>query len=400
MFGNTSASQSREQIRRTGITGRSSVKRVFDYPQCAHVWAQQTQQDGRSPKGQMYFHGDTIFSYGAHYPIARYTDATLNGARVVLFNSEKNSPTTGTHKDCVKRALRGLNVRVFEVPNVTERHYDQMHTRNLDSLVSTLTAHATRVAKAHVRASWNDEDNTLFARVASLEPMAQTIRDYCEAFGLDTPELQEAEKVAAIHAGFARYNAPKKVAQRAVSAANKSARVYKAISQAHAYLEGVTNIIPSLAFIPVGIAGFSKWSVESAMGTEAYARRPHKSGAEKPVTPEAWINGAGSAAQYGFKSTLVRRKGATLETSQGAECPFKHSVVAFLKAQDCRANATDWHTNGDQVRVGHFKVDAIDTEGNLRAGCHTIAFENMLALAMREVPQLVKACFPLPALIG
>jgi len=36
----------------------------------AHVWAQQVQDEERS--GNMFFEGDTIYSYGHHFPIARF----------------------------------------------------------------------------------------------------------------------------------------------------------------------------------------------------------------------------------------------------------------------------------------------------------------------------------------
>jgi hypothetical protein len=38
-------------------------------------------------------------------------------------------------------------------------------------------------------------------------------------------------------------------------------------------------------------------------------------------------------------------------------------------------------------------------QGNMIAGCHTLKFEDMARLAFQEVPHLVKACFPLPAVI-
>jgi hypothetical protein len=121
-------------------------------------------------------------------------------------------------------------------------------------------------------------------------------------------------------------------------------------------------------------------------------------GRSHAITAEQWLSGA-TGAFYQESPTLVRRVGDTLETSRGAECPFKHSVIAFLKAQECRRAGATWHKNGQQIRVGVFGVDSIDAQGNMRAGCHTLAWEQMLALAIQETPHLVKPSFGLPVVL-
>lgn len=116
------------------------------------------------------------------------------------------------------------------------------------------------------------------------------------------------------------------------------------------------------------------------------------------VTAETWINGA-RGSFYQESPTLVRRDGERLQTSRNAEAPFSHAVAIFVKAQHCRFNGVTWKANGERFRAGAFELDSIDARGNIRVGCHTIAFEEMLRLAVREVPHLVKAQFPLPAII-
>jgi hypothetical protein len=388
-----------------------SRRKVFSNAMVAHVWAQQTNDDGRSSNGNFYFSGRVIYSYGSHFPIAAFVDGvTFDGKAVVLMNNERRSVSTSGHQRYVYSALNGLPVHVFNVPNVKGTHYRYAdHEANLKHLVNALDAYAARLAKPHVRNWQTDQDHSTYvplgtaeietARLVSLGPIAQNIRNYCEVFGLDVPDMGLAAKGEAIAKAFAYYNSPVRLAKRAATAANKSARIYGAIAQAYAYLEGATDTLASLRSIPnsVSFGEHSKWLLERMQDEEFQRRNPRQS-SEKRVTAAEWLDGKGGGVQYDFETTLVRRKGDTLETSQGAECPFKHAVVAFLKAQQCRATSKDWHTNGDQVRVGLFKVDAIDTLGNLKAGCHSIAFENMQALAMREVPHLVKACFPLPAL--
>lgn len=117
------------------------------------------------------------------------------------------------------------------------------------------------------------------------------------------------------------------------------------------------------------------------------------------VTLEQWLNGDGKASQYHFDGTHVRRKGDNLETSLGATCPFSHAVAAFLVAQRCKQKGESWASNGHKIRVGHFGVDRIESDGTLRAGCHTLTYDSMLALAVREIPQQVRPTYGLPAVI-
>jgi hypothetical protein len=46
-------------------------KHVFDTGEIPHLWAHQTQDEARNRQGNLYFTGDTIYSYGSHFPIAR-----------------------------------------------------------------------------------------------------------------------------------------------------------------------------------------------------------------------------------------------------------------------------------------------------------------------------------------
>ena len=108
---------------------------------------------------------------------------------------------------------------------------------------------------------------------------------------------------------------------------------------------------------------------------------------EEREAREAWQRGEGRARVSGPDgSALVRRSkdGDTLETSHGAEVPWDHAVKAFRFIALCVAKGEGFQTNGRTVRVGHFKVDSIAPNGDMRAGCHRFAWEAMRALAERE----------------
>ena len=52
-------------------------KHVFDTGEVSHLWANRAQDEARNRQGNLYFTGDTIYSYGSHFPIARHV---RNGA--------------------------------------------------------------------------------------------------------------------------------------------------------------------------------------------------------------------------------------------------------------------------------------------------------------------------------
>jgi hypothetical protein len=104
---------------------------------------------------------------------------------------------------------------------------------------------------------------------------------------------------------------------------------------------------------------------------------------------EAWLKGEGSrhVRLNGPDGTaLVRRSndGERLETSHGADVPWDHAVKAFRFIRLCVERGEAFHTNGRTVRVGPFKVDSIAANGDMKAGCHSFAWEVMRELAERE----------------
>lgn len=104
---------------------------------------------------------------------------------------------------------------------------------------------------------------------------------------------------------------------------------------------------------------------------------------------EAWMRGEGPR-YVNFRSpdgtAYVRRSadGERLETSQGADVPWDHAVKAFRFIRLCVERGEGFQTNGRVIRVGHFRVDEITPEGDMRAGCHRFKWADMKALAERE----------------
>lgn len=121
----------------------------------------------------VFFDGDTIFSWGRHYAIARFID-TPKG-RVCLFNSEGYSVSTAKHKTVVARQLRRWrpDMPVFYVPFV--KYAESMHSGNLAALAARESEARDKAKRARVnRDYWLGVAGDLLA--------AQW--DYAAAFGM------------------------------------------------------------------------------------------------------------------------------------------------------------------------------------------------------------------------
>jgi hypothetical protein len=69
---------------------------------------------------------------------------------------------------------------------------------------------------------------------------------------------------------------------------------------------------------------------------------------------------------------MLRVDGADIVTSWGAEFPAEHARKAWPLIRAVYQSGKAWKTNGHKIPLGLFKVDSIDENGTLRAGCHTL----------------------------
>jgi len=137
----------------------------------AHVWAHKLQNTARTPgRGSLWFEGDTIYSYGRHFPIARHV-VTKQGNAAVLFTTRTCSNTTSRHCGDVRGSLRGLDIPVFNVHDVLAIGPQD----NFDSLEAGFKRVLELVARARSR-----KDRYL----ADAQAEINNANSYAEAFGL------------------------------------------------------------------------------------------------------------------------------------------------------------------------------------------------------------------------
>jgi len=77
------------------------MKTVFSNQEIVHVFAQQSQNSGRS--NSMFFEGNKIYSYGYHYLLGKFIDS-----QTILINDKGYSSTTGKHISLLSSATSHL----------------------------------------------------------------------------------------------------------------------------------------------------------------------------------------------------------------------------------------------------------------------------------------------------
>jgi len=90
-----------------------------------HVFAQQTQSEGRNQSGSIFFEGTKIYSYGYHYLLGEFIDKDT-----ILINDKGYSVTTSKHIYSLVDATRQ-----YKRFNVTETNLDLVHAEIKETLI-------------------------------------------------------------------------------------------------------------------------------------------------------------------------------------------------------------------------------------------------------------------------
>lgn len=83
------------------------MKTVFTNSQIAHVWANQTQNEGKTANRTIFFDESGIYSYGYHFCIAKHMENEKG--KFILFTNRGYSNTTAKHINLVSYASKHIN---------------------------------------------------------------------------------------------------------------------------------------------------------------------------------------------------------------------------------------------------------------------------------------------------
>lgn len=309
------------------------TKLVHPNAMVAHLWANQSQPEARSSNGNFWYRGDTLYSYQT--PIARLVNGTA------LFSSTTYSPTTqGKH---MRPAWRAVSHRGFSVPDIgrsggragyLREDGTVGHAANLAFLMDNYIDELKRMSSARDIVWWSTLDR--------LTDAARIVFNYADTFDCAKPEIN----VQADH---------------------------DAMQQARADREAKRNTPQAIA----------KRERERARKAEREATKELRR-VELEATKRAdWLSGVlnhwNGRDEHG--GAYLRLSNLEVQTSQGARVPADDARRIFPFIIGCRNAGKPWHRNGQQIAVGSFQLDAIDTQGNTRAGCHLIMWPQIERIA-------------------
>ncbi len=120
------------------------MKKVVNTNSVIQLWANQSQTEARNPNRSIFFEGNTIYSYGKHFAIAKHVGSE------VLISTRKYSVTTAKHKGGVFRAVCRKNpIFVENVDNSVEDNFIAFRTQlsNLSNKASKARQNRERYIK-------------------------------------------------------------------------------------------------------------------------------------------------------------------------------------------------------------------------------------------------------------
>ena len=327
-------------------------RKVYPTSEIPHLWFHQTQSDARS-QGNVFFNGDTIYSYGEHFPIARHV-TNKRGCKAVLFTTAHYSVTTSSHCAAVRQAIP-TGTLVFRVPNLADDVWNGQridHDANLNYFVTETAQHITTASRA--RSTRAITSNLELAR-----NLVESARAYGKFFGVKVPKLPvvpetDSEKLAAIgrreREESARKAKENKLRKQRLDAERKEWE----------------DSLPALC---------EQWR----SGANIHISRPQYSWYDSCNVPSI--------------PAMLRVTGDEVETSLGARVPVSHAKRGLAFVRKVVASGQEYVRNGHTLHLGHYAIDRIETDGTLHAGCHVITLAEIerLASALDAVSSEIEA---------
>jgi hypothetical protein len=293
------------------------MKQVFNTNEVAHIWANQQQNEGRNSAGNFYFRGQTIYSYGGHFPIATINDNT------VFFTLRSYSNTTAKHIQKARAAVSHKTIiYCIDVPE-NFKYLTAVHEANLNYWKKNIKAMFAELGNKRNKAE--SRVNTIGYNVAQLQA-------YCSYFKMPVKdkELKDLLKLAA-SPDFV--NEARQAGEKAAELTAK--RMKQAVKAFEQYI--------------------SLW--------REYKDEEIK---ELPSKVKDLCNFYNNN-QQAFTRLRYNTAENRLETSKGVQIPAEIAKRAYIQLNGCmEGNCKDI-----SVPVLHYTITET-TKDTIKAGCHTI----------------------------
>lgn len=292
------------------------MRTKFNNNELAHIWAAQSQNEGTA--GSFYFRGNTIYSYGSHFPIA-----TMVG-HDVLFTKRTYSNTTAKHIGLTRRAISHKNlIYCYDVP-VNLSYATTEHENNLNRWKREINSLFNELGNKKIR--------DIQSRVNGINSLINELNTYCQYFKLKVKdsELKTLLKLAASPDFIEQARAAKEkaniAAEKKMKQANKAYEIYLKLWRAYD-TEGLNNM-------PDNIKTLCRY----------------------------YSNNAASFTHLRYNAAENR-----LETSKGVQIPAEIAKRAYIQLNGCIEGKCD----SISVPVMGYTITKTTNEAII-AGCHTI----------------------------
>lgn len=319
--------------------------KLSDNREVAHYWANNAQPEGRG--SNFFFRDGRLYSYGAHFCIARILP--IAGRRVAVFNPNKYSVSTSKQQGYARSAWNGEIVWA-EKPDGTASQNRESAQREI---VSALAAAEPAPRK---RKSVMDGHRAHAAFVA------QRFNDYLAA-------LPESERT------------------REVIARRKDGKPRTKRTRF-----GTENVFVREAVLPFDMSTLGAY-LEQAKAAELKrqedARKAERDRLKRMAALVAKWEAGEQIPHFHYRdpdsgSVLLRIVGEEVETSLGARAPLDHvrRVLRFvdkLRATPEGQTASDIDVSSHghaNVVLGHYTLDRISKDG-VHAGCHFFSWQQI-----------------------
>jgi hypothetical protein len=291
------------------------MKRVVSSAEVPHLWMHQSQDEGRNGNGSLWFEGPTIYSYGKHFPIARHVK-NKRGESAVLLTTGCYSKTTSQHIGSVRQAIPDTCV-VLNVPN---------------------PANSPRVSFGALSKALAAQSKAL----PGIKGVPFIAKHYRELRDL----IENANALARFFGYARRFDLDK------LSAFAKISDEYDAA---------------------LNVRRIEKRAADSE-------RRAARNAADKAEFDEklaAWLAGEPVRLPYWNGTAYLRVEGAEVVTSQGARFPVDHARRCLTIVRKIRERGESYHRNGTTIHLGVYKLDSMDVNGTIVAGCHRVEWSEV-----------------------
>jgi hypothetical protein len=305
-----------------------------------HEYASGQFDSGQNSSGNVFFNGDTVFSYGRHFPMAQRVQ-TMQGAEVFLITTDTYSVTTAKHITYATRALNGVSC--FRVPNV-----------NIETV-----AKYKRADNKMARAA--NKDWRANVRKTNAVNHAANIADYRERFEAKLKECARSRKYKDMLLSEA----------------------FRLATEANSYIDAFKLRAAKIATDSIDLESIRARVKEAAkaakIANEKWLKKVLRENAEKI---HAWRQGANVYLPYDLAVILrVSADGLNVETSQRANFPVSAASGAWKAIKRARATNMRWQSNGSKIRLGIHQLDYVESNGDLKAGCHYVKYAESLGIA-------------------